>query len=174
MNPFPPEITDIHTHTPGRPDAILSVDPTDTAQAPETPFSVGIHPWTGAPTPEALERLERLAADPRCLAIGEAGFDRMRGPLDADAQEALLMRHIELSERLEKPLVLHVVGGWDRLLRLRRQLRPSQLWIVHGFRGKSELARQLLAAGFALSFGPRYNPASFAATPAPLRFRETD
>ena len=42
--------------------------------------------------------------------------------------------------------------------------------IIHGFRGKPELARQLTAAGFFLSLGARYNPASerFAL------FRESD
>ena len=31
-------------------------------------------------------------------------------------------------------------------------------WIIHGFRGKKQLAEQLLGAGLYLSFGVRYNP----------------
>lgn len=174
MNPFPPEITDIHTHTPGRSDAILSVDPTDCSKPPVTPFSVGVHPWSPWPGEEVLERLGRLAADRMALAIGEAGIDFRRSPMTRAQQLELLRIHAQLSERLAKPLVLHVVGGWNEVMALRRELRPSQPWIIHGFRGKPELARRLLAAGFCLSFGERYNPASFELTPAGRRFRESD
>src|SRR5580698_4434640 len=38
--------------------------------------SVGIHPQEAASaTPEALAKLESLAANPRCIAIGEIGLD---------------------------------------------------------------------------------------------------
>ena len=47
-------------------------------------------------------------------------------------------------------------------------------WIVHGFRGGPALARQLLDAGFDLSFGLRYNKESFDITPTERRYRETD
>jgi TatD DNase family protein len=43
-------------------------------------------------------------------------------------------------------------------------MRPSVPWIIHGFRGKPELAQQYLSRGFILSFGERFNPLSLAAS----------
>ena len=42
------------------------------------------------------------------------------------------------------------------------------------FAGGPALARQLLDAGFDLSFGLRYNKESFDITPTERRYRETD
>lgn len=67
-----------------------------------------------------------------------------------------------------------MVRGWDELFSLRREMRPSQPWIVHGFRGKPELARRLVAEGFYLSYGERFNPASVAVTPPDRLLIETD
>ena len=51
---------------------------------------------------------------------------------------------------------------------------PSQKWIVHGFRGKPQLAGQLLKAGIDLSFGEKFNPESIQITPIERLFIETD
>lgn len=48
-------------------------------------------------------------------------------------------------------------------------------WIIHGFRGKKQLAEQLLDRGFYLSFGARYHPeALHAAWTAGRLLLETD
>jgi TatD DNase family protein len=89
-------------------------------------------------------------------------------------QTNIFLHHVELSERLEKPLTIHCVRAFDRMLMLRKQLRPTQPWVIHGFRGKPELAQQLLAAGFDLSFGTLFNAESFNLCPPERRFTETD
>lgn len=172
------DFRDIHTHNASAPDdAILSVDAIDVAEAPQRPFSVGLHPWSSnrphADVMAAMERVERMAASPLCMAIGETGMDKRRGA-SPELQMALLRRHAALSERFGKPLILHVVGFFNEIMQLHRELRPRQLWIVHGFRGKPQLAAQLVRAGIALSFGEARNPASFLATPESLRYSETD
>lgn len=90
------------------------------------------------------------------------------------AQTALLRIHYELSETLRKPLILHIVKSFPEIIALRKQWKPTQPWIIHGFRGKPQLARELLAHGFHLSYGKKYNPASLAITPASRLLRETD
>ena len=128
------------------------------AQAPITTdygeawYSVGIHPWstTGIPSEDTWRQLEALAADPRTVAIGETGMDRRRGG-DTDLQETVFLRHAALAEAVGKPLIIHCVGRYGRLIDLHRSLQPTQQWVVHGFAGKPELARQLMAAGIAIS-----------------------
>lgn len=90
------------------------------------------------------------------------------------AQTALLRIHYELSETLRKPLILHIVKSFPEIIALRKQWKPTQPWIIHGFRGKPQLARELLAHGFHLSYGKKYNPASLVITPVSRLLRETD
>ena len=90
------------------------------------------------------------------------------------AQTALLRIHYELSETLRKPLILHIVKSFPEIIALRKQWNPTQPWIIHGFRGKPQLARELLAHGFHLSYGKKYNPVSLAITHASSLLRETD
>jgi TatD DNase family protein len=57
-----------------------------------------------------------------------------------------------ISEEIKKPVIIHCVRGWDELLSVQKKLRPKMPWLVHGFRGNSELAGQLLSKGMYLSF----------------------
>lgn len=50
-------------------------------------------------------------------------------------------------------------------MELRKAFRPKQRWIIHGFRRKPELARQLVDAGFDISIGTKYNPGVPAVVP---------
>lgn len=165
----------IHTHTgPLRPDAVLCVDPVDTDELPhgEGLLSVGIHPWNAAlADDDAWHRLEIWCQDSRVVAIGEAGLDKARGP-ELDIQLETFRRQANLAERLNIPLIIHCVRAYDLLLGIKRP-KGSQ-WIIHGFRGKPELARQLLDAGIDLSFGRLYNPETFASIPSHRRYHETD
>lgn len=118
-------------------------------------YSAGIHPWdTLTPPVEAeWQALDTLAADPRVAAIGECGLDAMRGG-PQEVQEEIFRRQAALAERVGKFLIIHCVRRYGRLMELHRELRPGQPWIVHGFRGKPELARQLLREGIQISLPP--------------------
>lgn len=178
-------LLDCHTHNPERwRNAIVSCRPWEfarmSADYPGAVFSVGVHPWdTASCDAAAIERslqiLEDIANDPRVVAIGEAGLDGLRGASD-DVQETVLRRQIELSETVGKPLVIHCVRRYERMLHLQREMRPQQPWIWHGFRGKPELARQILAASPRnyISLGERFNPLAATAIPSDRLLAETD
>ncbi|MDE6655144.1 MAG: TatD family hydrolase, partial [Muribaculaceae bacterium] len=68
----------------------------------------------------------------------------------------------------------HIVRAFPEIIRLRRQEQPTQRWIIHGFRGKPELARELLRHGFDISIGREFNTASAAIIPPDRLFHETD
>lgn len=167
-------IVDIHTHNLLAPSpAVISVGP-DFDLDPSRIYSVGIHPWhSGLVDTRMLRLLDLKAQSPNVVAIGETGLDTLRGaPLDRQAQ--LLQHHIELSEQLGKPLVLHIVRAFNQIMALRRSISPSQPWIIHGFRGKPRLATQLLGCGFHISLGERFNPATAAIISADRLHFETD
>jgi TatD DNase family protein len=85
------------------------------------------------------------------VAIGEAGFDKLRGP-DIETQYRAFEAQVKISEEIRKPLFIHCVRAWDELMPAYKRLRPKMPWLIHGFRGSVELAMQLLAKGMYLSF----------------------
>lgn len=165
---------DIHTHNRNAgPDAIINLDLGELIPA-EGAYSVGIHPWTTENITEAdMQRLADMAQDPRIVAIGECGLDARHGaPLPR--QEEIFLVQAKLSEELKKPLIIHAVHTHQRIIELRRMLKPSQQWIIHGFRGKPQLAQALLKCGCDISIGEKYNPQILDVVPADRLYHETD
>jgi TatD DNase family protein len=170
---------DIHTHLEGQPDSIFQAG--EARIEVGIPVSVGIHPWELAPNWEAVfEKIKLDAAQNRhVLAIGEAGFDRLKGP-DISLQKAALYAQASLAAQLEIPLILHCVKGHDLLMEYLKSTKnpPAILW--HGWNQKPELARQLLPFPVFFSFGKQlHQPSSNAVqwlTQCPLDrvFFETD
>lgn len=165
----------IHTHTilhPGK--EIVSCDVS--AFSPYEGYaSVGIHPWTLTEenANSQWKTLQELVQDNQVIAIGEAGIDKLRGP-SLEFQTALFRREIHLAEAKGLPLVIHCVKAFNELIRLRKEMRPLQPWIVHGFRGKLPLAEDLLKHGCFLSFGAKFQVEAMKATPIERLFIETD
>lgn len=115
-------------------------------------YSVGIHPWYINFTDEMPG--SAAFSDERIIAIGETGLDKLRGP-DLSIQERVFLHHIELSETLKKPLIIHNVRMTHRILRIQKEVKPEQPWILHGFTGNVEQAKQLLSYNIYFSFGAR-------------------
>ncbi len=173
-------LTDIHSHSvnPGEVNTIYNVrindDPMSLPHGPRLYFSVGIHPWDAASfQPAWLDKLNILLNYQQVVAIGECGLDK-NSEVAMNVQFEVFERQIILSEVAYKPLIIHCVGCFNELMELRLKHSPSQVWIIHGFRGKPELAQQLLKAGFYLSYGAKFNPESVAITPPDRLLMETD
>lgn len=173
------EITDIHTHLlpqkPGSALVCIGCGPIpDGAAEQEHVFSAGLHPWDVTGNDEdSFRKLEELIANPQVLAVGECGFDTLKGP-SHNLQEQAFMRQIELSERFKKPMILHVVRDFDSVIRLRKTLKPTQPWLIHGFPGNPTQMNQLHTQGILVSFGLNSNPASLKTVPVNRLFLETD
>ena len=116
-------------------------------------FSLGIHPWHLTESNQAglLEFVKRNGSDELISAIGEAGFDKLKGP-SPELQKRIFEEQALLSEKLEKPLVIHCVRGWDELIASHKKIKPKMAWLIHGFRGKKELAMQLISRNMFISF----------------------
>ena len=136
--------------------------------------SVGFHPWHADEfTNERMDKLIRWTKDKRLVAIGECGMDK-NSKVSMDIQLQVFEQQVLLSEKTQKPVIIHCVGSFNELLDLKKRLKPKQRWIIHGFRGKPELAHQVLKAGCALAFGKYFNIESVRLTPIESLFIETD
>lgn len=142
---------DIHTHTTGKQNSILSRRPEETI--PSQSFSLGIHPWyLKADWPALIKIIEQNIHHPNFQAIGECGFDLLKGPdenlqLEAFAAQAKLARNNGL------PVILHCVKGLHLLQAYLKRNPESPTIIWHGYNQKPEVAKSLLARPVYFSFG---------------------
>lgn len=165
-------IIDCHTHSL-RPDSLVNIYPHSQIQ-PGFIYSCGIHPWHIANiNPPLLADLAEKITLPQVAAVGETGLDLAR-PLDLTLQTEIFLRHIALSEQAAKPLIIHCVKAWQQLMEIHSSTRPSQPWIIHGFRGKPQLADALLARGFFISLGYNFNSETALIIPSSHLLIETD
>lgn len=137
-------------------------------------FSVGVHPWYIDPAErDVWQDMERVVTETHCLFVGETGLDKKAGAVYA-LQMEVFVAQLRLAERLGKPVMLHCVKAWEDVLTCCRRYAPHVAHVFHGFRGKPELARQLLRAGNYLSFGEHWHPDSLRECPLDRLFIETD
>lgn len=150
---------DFHTHHDRKsPNLInlqtLHVNPELKAEDLPNICSLGLHPWfiKSSSWEDAWKNLEDLASLSQVVAIGECGLDR-NIDLPLEIQTDIFKRHIELAEDLQKPLVIHCVRAFSELIVLKKNIKSSIPWIIHGFNKKSEVFQQLLKHDFYFSFG---------------------
>lgn len=149
---------DIHTHTTKSRDNLIQIVNLDL----ESPcleqgyYSYGIHPWAldnvDFQIEEALSLLEARLQSPNVLALGEAGLDKIH-KASFERQVAVFEQQIELSEALQKPMILHDVRSHNEIIALRKKHKAVQPWIVHGFSGTEQDIKQLIGQGIYLSVG---------------------
>lgn len=115
-------------------------------------YTYGIHPWflTEKDYAGHIEKVRKITSNEDVIAIGEAGFDKLRGP-SFELQRKVFREQAVIAEELQKPLIIHCVRSWDEIQAEHKALKPKMPWMIHGFRGKIQLAEQLLAKGFYLS-----------------------
>ena len=148
----------IHTHTLKSGDNLIQIVNLEL----ETPcpeqgyYSYGIHPWAldkaDFQVDEALNKLKENLQQPQVIALGEAGLDKMH-KASFEQQNKLFERQIDLSEALQKPMILHDVRSHNEIIALRKKHKAKQPWIVHGFSGTEQDVKQLIGQGIYLSVG---------------------
>lgn len=137
-------------------------------------YSAGIHPWHIETNYEtAWKKLQEASTQKAMVAIGEAGLDKL-SPTPLSLQKKAFEQQIELAEAVNKPLIIHSVHTFNEIIQLKKSFHPSVAWIIHGFRGKKEMAEQLLDHGLYLSFGAYYAEEALRITPCDKLFLETD
>src|SRR5664279_903512 len=146
-HPQPGDYIDIHIHggqtAPGIfiLESLMAHEEKLPGNYPGIAYTYGIHPWflNEDNHDRHIITVEKIAHLPFISAIGEAGFDRLRGP-SAELQLRTFEEQIIISEEIRKPVIVHCVRGWDELLSVQKRLKPKMPWLIHGFRGNTVLA----------------------------------
>lgn len=150
---------DMHTHG-GKPapgvfiiECLMAHEEKLPDNVPGVAYTFGIHPWflNENNHEQLISSVESSAGHSNMIAIGEAGFDKFRGP-SPELQRIAFEEQVSIAEAHMKPIIIHCVRAWDELLAVHKKLRPNMPWLIHGFRGNAELATQLLSKGTYLSF----------------------
>jgi len=119
--------------------------------------AVALHPTRAdALTEDARAEIERLAAHPRVVAIGETGMDlywpgKLEGCADPAVQREAFAWHIDLAKRIGKPLMIHNREADAEVLDVLRAEGAPDAVIFHCFSSDSAMARRCVDAGWFLS-----------------------
>lgn len=161
---------DIHTHRiPQERENVVSIVnlPSKADKIPHTSntfFSRGILPGEILDIFDEKEyfRIREQLHDPRVVAVGECGIDHRITATSIGEQIRTFERMIFLSEELQKPLIIHNVRATGEIMTLYKKYRPTEPWIIHGFRGNIQMAQQLQRLGIWISLGGRASGTLFA------------
>ncbi|MFC9786579.1 TatD family hydrolase [Rhodococcus sp. NPDC127528] len=120
--------------------------------------AVAIHPTRADVLDDATKaEIERLAADPRTVAVGETGLDyywpgKLDGCASIEDQVEGFRWHIDLAKRLRKPLMIHNREADHDLLTVLLDEGAPETVIFHCFSSDATMALACVEAGYVLSF----------------------
>jgi TatD DNase family protein len=118
--------------------------------------TVGIHPNHAAEAaPTAWDEVVALSAKKEVAGVGETGLDRHWNYTPFPLQEDYFARHLELSRRTAKPVVIHCREADEDVLRMLRadfDHNGPIRGVMHSFVGDAAMAEACLAMGLHLSF----------------------
>ena len=107
---------------------------------------------------DARNRLAAMAADERCVAVGETGIDTYwlkhdaEGTAPLEVQEEAFRFHIDLAVQSGKALMIHNREGDADMLRILDDAPRPKHVILHCFSSPLDVAREAIERGYVLSF----------------------
>jgi TatD DNase family protein len=139
--------------------------------------SLGVHPHHAhevgpAEWPALAQKLRRLLAHPKVVAIGEFGLDYFRMRNTKEQQDYLFRQQLTLARELVKPIVIHCRDAHADVQAVLQEFYPDR-WesiecprpagVIHCFSGEWSDAQTYMFQGFLLGFdGPVTYPSSKA------------
>lgn len=143
------EFFDFHHHKKYIRDGIYNLDIEQIP--PDFPYSIGIHPNDiDADNIEHQLNWVKSMMFQNCFAIGECGLDSLVST-DQKIQEEVFLKQIHISNEVKKPIIVHCVRKFYEVISFKK--KAGQPMIIHGFNKKRQIAEDLLANNFYLSFG---------------------
>jgi TatD DNase family protein len=118
---------------------------------PNVSASVGLHPNEQNVLHEpTMADLIALAQDDKVVAIGESGLDYYRSSGDLNWQRERFRQHIRASNKLEKPLIVHMREATDDTFAILKE-EKAENGVMHCFTENWEAAKIALDLGFYIS-----------------------
>jgi len=113
---------------------------------------IGIHPWfVSDGWSGEFQTLGKLLRENSGAGIGETGLDSQKRFANRAEQEACFSAHLDLARELTRPVAVHCVHAWGRLIEILRE-HPTPRVLLHAFGGAVELIPELIALNCWFSF----------------------
>ena len=114
--------------------------------------SAGIHPHNvDAFSDGQWSELEELWAQDRVVGVGETGLDYYYDHADRQRQRDIFIRHLNVSQRLNIPVIVHIRDAFDDALAIMREVGVAAGGVVHCFTGGIEECERALDLGLHIS-----------------------
>lgn len=146
--------------------------------------ALGIHPHDADTANEsAYDELRRLAAEPKCVAVGEIGLDYYYDLSERDIQRKTFSEQIELANELKLPVVLHIRDAYDDARKILFDMKSylNNGLLLHCYSGSSEYVKVFNKLDVYYSFGgaitfknAKHNLESLSVVPVQRLVLETD
>jgi len=111
----------------------------------ETIFAcIGVHPWyIDSITPCWESRMRKKLAENPSVMIGEIGIDKYKPNIDL--QIRVFTEQIEIAAELNRPVHIHCVGAWDKVLHILKSHSANlpPMILAHRFDGNRQIIDQI-------------------------------
>lgn len=117
--------------------------------------TVGIYPeYAGEVTDEDLFQIEQLAKNEKVVAIGEIGLDFHNENYDKAAQIELLIKQLEMADRLGLPFCIHCRNAGEELYRVLSDNKNliNHSGLMHCYSEGKDMVKKFLDLGLYISF----------------------
>lgn len=118
-------------------------------------FSAGIHPLDIEDDicDADFEEIEKMAAHPKCKAIGEIGLDyHYDDAADAEKQKEVFIRQLDMAVELDMPVIIHIREAMQDSLEILKQYQGKVRGVIHCFSGSAESCKELIKMGYYIGF----------------------
>ncbi len=118
------------------------------------PF-LGIHPWWAETATSGWDQRLRSLLAQTAAGVGEIGLDKCCRA-DFGQQQLIFETQLQMAVELSRPIVIHCVKAWGRIVALLEQLtRPRPPIMIHAFSGSEDILQRLIRLGCFISFSAR-------------------
>lgn len=132
-----------------------------------TRICIGIHPWyIDSATPDWADRMREILLSKPQIMVGEIGIDKYHQNIDK--QTEIFTQQIEIAIEFGRPIHLHCVGAWDKMLHILKSRRPRTPIVAHAFGGNAEIMARLSEYNTYFSYIARNGRINDTAAVAPI------
>ena len=120
----------------------------------EVYFTLGIHPHESSEMNETIiKKIYENANNTKFIGIGETGLDFFYNYSDKKSQIQSFEKHIEISQNLSLPLIVHMRDAEQDILRIIKHKIKSKNFngVIHCFTGTQKFADEIIELGFYIS-----------------------